>query len=336
VADVARAMGAFNQDMMNRWSWCFSITEEDIMEYEDGGSVSAAREITDTDKVDATHGTTLGHMIELHVYGEAVGGTKRAMRDLRESQWLADIRTHVRKHQWRFEQNLLNRWFIPTEIALGAAGYNEPFVHGTGGTIDWAPPAYDGEAFTTSHDHYLGIDSDNDGFDDMLDALAETIQEHGHESPYRALVARADEASYRALDGFVTVVDPVVNVIDRGSNTSGSQFFTQGSRPFGLLGYFQGSFGLVEVHYTSRVPTGYAGMMKSYGNNDARNGLAVRVHPDEGFGVRVVPELTGDTQYPIKQINDEFEFGVGVGMDRTNGAVAYRSSNGTWVDPTIS
>lgn len=335
IADVARAVGAFNQQMVNDWGWCFGITEELMMEYEDGGSVGPAKEITDTDKVDATHGTTLGHMIALHVYAEAIGGTKRAFRDLREAQFMADIRTHVRKHQWRFEQELLKRWFQTTEHAVGT-GYNVPFVHGTGGNVDWAPPAYGGEAFTTSHDHYLGVDDDTLGFDDVLNQLAETVQEHGHEPPYTALVSRADLGDYLGLTKFVEVVDPVINMIDRGGATSGATFFAPGQRPFGLLGYYQSNFGLIEVRYSARIPTKYAGLMKSYGQNDVRNGLAVRVHPDEGFGVRVVPEMTDDNQYPIKQVNDEFEFGVGVGMDRSNGAAAFLDASGNWSDPTIS
>ena len=30
------------------------------------------------------------------------------------------------------------------------------------------------------------------------------------------------------------------------------------------------------------------------------------------------------------------EFGIGVGMDRTNGAAAYLVAGGTWSNPTIS
>ena len=33
------------------------------------------------------------------------------------------------------------------------------------------------------HDHYLGVDDDTYDYDDMLNQLAETLQEHGHEPP---------------------------------------------------------------------------------------------------------------------------------------------------------
>ena len=279
IADLALSIGAFNESRVSKWGWCFGITEDDLFEYEDGGSLSEAKEITDTDKVDAEHGTTIGHMIELHVYGEAVGGTKRAMRDLRETQFMADVRTLVRKLEWRFERRLLRRWFNNTEDAIGAAGYNVPFVRGTGGNVDFAPPAFGGEAFTTSHDHYLGVDDDTLGFDDMLNQMAEHLQEHGHEPPFTALVSRADNASYQALTKFVEVVDPIIRTIDRGGESSGNQMFTLGQRDFGMLGFFQSDWGLVEVRYTNRLPTHYAGMTKSYGSDDPRHWFSCPTQP---------------------------------------------------------
>jgi hypothetical protein len=60
------------------------------------------------------------------------------------------------------------------------------------------------------------------------------------------------------------------------------------------------------------------------------------VHPEVGFGFYIVPETTQDDKYPIKEVHTEFEFGVGVGEDRTNGAVGYLVSGGTYANPTIS
>jgi hypothetical protein len=55
-----------------------------------------------------------------------------------------------------------------------------------------------------------------------------------------------------------------------------------------------------------------------------------------GFGAYVVPETTPDDDYPVKQLDVEFEFGVGVGMDRTNGAAGLLVAGGSWADATIS
>lgn len=336
VNQMALALGDFNAEMVRDWGWLMFLTEELAMEYENGGSVTASPDITDVDTPTPTHGTTIGHMLDLRVYGEAIGGTRRYFRDSRSAKINASIATIVRKLRWRFEQKLLTRWFDYSENSIGTAGYDVPFVRGTGGAVDFAPPAYDGEAFTTSHNHYLGVDTGSYGYGDALDQLAETLQEHGHAPPYTAVGSRADIASFLALTGWVQVVDPVVGFIDRGGETSGNRFFAAGQREFGQIGYYQGSYGLVEVRVTARVPTTYIGMVKSYGNLDTRNPLAVRVHPDTGFGAFVLPETVPDDDYPVKQLDIEMEYGIGVGMDRTNGAAGYLVAGGAWTDPTIS
>jgi hypothetical protein len=333
---VAMALAGFNAEMLRDWGWLTFVTEEIAMEYEDGGSVTPSPDITDVDDVDPTHGTTIGHMIDLRVYGEAIGGTRRYFRDARSAKIQASIATIVRKLRWRFEQKVLTRWFTNTEFTIGSAGYNVPFVRGTGGNVDFAPPAFDGEAFATSHDHYIGVDDDTLSHADVLNRLAETLQEHGHQPPYTAVVARADVALYLALGKWVEIVDPIIQTIDRGGATSGAQFYAAGAREFGQIGFFQSDYGLIEVRATARIPTTYAGMVKSYGSNTARNPLAIRVHPESGFGAMVRPETTPDDDYPLKKLNIEMEYDVGVGADRTNGAAARLVSGGAWTNPTVS
>ena len=333
---LALALADFNQEMVNDWGWLFFITEELAMEYEQGGSVTEMPEITDVDKPEALHGTTIGHMIDLRAYGQGIGGTRRYFRDARSAKINAAIANLVRRGRWRFEKKLLTRWFTNTENSIGTSGYDVPFVRGTGGTVDYAPPAYDGEDFDTDHTHYLATDSDDDGYDEVLNQMAEHVSEHGHAPPFTALVAKADIANYKALSDFVEIVEPVISMVDRGSETTGAQYFARGERPFGMLGYFHGDYGLIEVRYSARVPTGYAGLVKSYGQLDGRNPLAVRVHPQVGFGAYVIPETTPDDDYPVKQLDVEMEFGVSVGRDRAIGAANYHVSDDTWANPTIS
>lgn len=333
---LALALADFNQEMVQDWGWLFFITEEFTMEYENGGSVTEMPEITDVDKPEAVHGTTIGHMIDLRAYGQGVGGTRRYFRDSRSAKINSAISGLVRRSRWRFEKKLLNRWFTNTENQIGSSGYDVPFVRGTGGVVDFTPPAWDGEEFSSSHTHYIGVDSDSKGYDDVLNEMSEHLSEHGHSPPFHALVAKADMSNYKALSDFVEIVEPVVSMVDRGGESSGAQYFAQGNRPYGMLGYYHGDYGLVEVRYSARVPTGYAGMCKSYGQLDGRNPLAVRVHPDVGFGAYIVPETTLDDDYPVKQLDVEFEFGVGIGRDRTNGAASYLDSSGSWSNPTIS
>lgn len=335
ISDLANSIGTMNENLVRDWGWSFGITEEISFEYEDGSSVTPLPRITDGSEPDPIHGATIGHMIDLFVHGGKIGGSKRAFRDLREAQFFADMQGLVRRTKWRFEQNLLTRWLTNTEFTLGSSGFNVPFVRGTGGSVDFAPPAFQGEAFTTSHNHYIGVDDDTLSHADLLNNLAETVQEHGHGPPYIALVSRADIASYLALEKWVEIVDPV-DMLDRGGVTSGATRFRIGQRELGKVGFFHSNFGLVEVRSTARIATGYAGLLKSEGSNVAGNPLAVRVHPDEGFGARIIPETTDDAQYPIKAVGLEFEFDVGVGIDRTKGAAGFLVSGGSFVNPTIS
>jgi hypothetical protein len=333
---LALAVGDFNEQMAREWGWCFSLTEDLMVEYGQGGSVTDVPEITDIDDLTVVHGQTIGHMIDFKHYGLAVGSSAFYLRDARSTQIEESVSDLIRSFRFSFEKKLLTRWFTNTENAIGAAGYDVPFVRGAGGNVDFAPPAFDGEAFTTSHDHYLGVDDTSLDPDDALNAMGETLAEHGHAAPYTALVAKADVTAYQALTKFVQIVDPVISTIDRGGGSSGNEFFAVGSRPFGLLGYFQSDWGLIEVRFTNRVPTTFAGMMKSYGTLDRRNGLAVRVHPSIGFGAYLVSEMSMDNEYPIKTLGVINEYGIGVGRDRTNGVVSKLVAGGAWGNPIIA
>lgn len=336
VNTVALALGAVNQQFITDWGGLMSLTEELFMEYEQGGSVTPMAEITDTDKPQPSHGTTIGHMLPLRAYGEAIGGTRRFFRDIRRAKLEASIATIVRKGIWRFEQTLLTREFVNTENVIGSAGYDVPFVRGSGGNIDFAPVPWNGQTFDTTHDHFLGIASGSVTLPAQIEQMAEHLEEHGHQPPYRMLVSRADVSAYYALTNFVQIVDANVFLIDRGGVSSGSQFFQRGMREMGHFGDYQSEWGLINLYHNARIPTGYSSLYKSYGSMDNRNPLVIRVHPAQGFGFFLVPETVNDPETPVKQLDVEFEFGVGVGMDRTNSVIAYRSGGGSWSNPTIS
>jgi hypothetical protein len=249
------------------------------------------------------------------------------------------LRQIVNTAIWRFDYQMFSRLMTNTENAIGSAGYDVPFVRGTGGNVDFTPYAYAGTTFDTSHDHYVGFNvSTPKTMADVLEGLAATLEEHGHSAPYRASVSRADVALFAALTNYVQVVSPVIQTIDRAGVTSGTQFFANGSPQVvdGLFGYFQSTRGLIELYAYNRIPTAYVSLVKSYGQLDPRNPLVVRVHPAEGFGLFLSAVRSGDEKFPLKKINVEFEFGVSTGADRTNGAVGHLVAGGTFVSPTIT
>lgn len=336
VAQVSLALGAANARLVAKWGFLFSITEEIAMEYANGGAVTPMTELTDIDKPVPIKGTTIGHMLPKHYYGDAIGGSAMYWRDIRSAQVKAGISTLVNRGVWRFEQALLGRFFDSDEEAIGAAGYSVPFVHGTGGAVDFAPPAYDGVTFMTSHDHFIGYNASTPKtMADVLEGLAYTLAEHGHPAPYTALVSRTDIALFAALTNKVILVEGVTT-IDRAGATTGPQYFANGQQTIERIGSYQSSLGLIELMASGRIPSGYVGMTKSYGNNNPANALAVRVHPDRGFGLAVIPKFGTDPNYPIEKLDVDLEFGVGVGMDRTNGAVGYLVAGGSYTDATIS
>lgn len=338
VNQLSLALGAVNAEFRSKWGGLFSITEELSLEYPDGGSVTELPEITDIDMPDMTRGETSGHMIDLKSYGGAVGGTWKYFQRSRRAQIDTDIRTIVNRGRWRFEKWLVTRLFTDIENAVGT-GYDVPWVHGTGGNIDWAPPAYAGQSFTTSHDHFLGFDSGaSKTLADVLDGLAATVEEHGHSAPFRAVVSRADVVTYQGLTKFIKYTAPMIAVIDRGGATTGNQFFVSGVPMVsdGIFGHFDSAYGIIELMASARVPTGYAALYKSYGELNARNPLKVRVDPSAGFGFYIVPEASGNEQWPVKKVILPLEFGVSVGEDRAIAAVGKLVAGGAWGNPTIS
>jgi len=337
VATASQAIAGWNQAMIAKWGDIIHITEDIMMEYPNGGSVTPAALLPDTDRPEPKHGTTVGHHLPLAVYADAIGGTRRHIRDMREAQFDADLQRIMLSLEWRFEQNLLTRMFSTAETLIATAGYDVSFCH-NGSNVAYAPPSYGGQSFATTHEHYNGHDSATVGWSAMLNSMAEHLQEHGHEPPYTTIVARANVTSYQALADFVEPLGntPIV-IVDKGGISSGeATYFSQEQREFGRIGGFNTEYGYTDIRATARVPSGYAAIFKSYGQLDPRNSLAVRVHPAEGFGAFVVAETAIDDDYPLKQLDVEFEFGAGVGKDRTNASMGYRVSGGTWANPTIS
>lgn len=332
------AVGTLNQRLLQRWGFLFGITEEPQMEYVNGGSVTRAKQITTGTQKRGLSGDTISHMIDLAAYGEDyIGGDWRYFRDTRAAKIRADITTLLNRLQDRFEYDLFWRLFVDDEVQMRTSGYNVGFVTSSGSVV-FTPPQVDGKTFS-SHTHYVGYNlSTPKTFTDVFNGLAAHVEEHGHQAPFDAIVSADDVETIIALSKTANIVDSVIQVIDRGGTTSGNDFFTYGNPQLtgGVFAYFQSKVGRINLRASHRVPTGQVVVFKSYGSNDPRNPLAVRVHPAVGFGMFIVPKPTGDMNAPIEKIEVEMEYGVGVGMDRTNGARGFLVAGGAYADPTIS
>lgn len=329
----ALALNAANMAMEMQWGFLYSYTNEIMAEYANGGSVSAMPEISDDMRPRPVKGETIGHMYDWKNYGSAIAGTRHSWKRKSVKRLTADIGVIVKQGIWRFEQVLLNRLFVNTEYAVGSAGYNVPFVRSSG-SVAFIPMAYDGLSFDSTHNHFLGFDSGSKTLANVLDDLAATLEHHGHKAPFTAIVSRDDKATYNGLTNIVKFVQ-VPNLII-GNTSAGPQLIQQRDLEFGHFADYQSPSGIVHLIASSRVPTGFAQMHKSYGQLDARNPLAVFLWPGDSFGMQIVPQTSMDDEVPIQQLDVEFSFGVGVGEDRTNGATGKLVSGGTYGNPSIS
>ena len=305
------------------------------MYYPDGDAVQRMPRITDLSDLEMKHGTDIGHMMPLYYHGQAAGVSYLGRRELRDTQVEATITEIVNGGIWAYEIDLLTRCFDNTETQIGSAGYSVPFVAGGSGNVDYVPPAYSGETFDSTHNHFI---NNNDWYN-CLDRSAQHLVEHGHMEPFIALVGYADMDNYRNNKNFVDIVNPMIQMVDQAGRTSEPRFINRGSMTFsetGAYGFMQTAYGLVELRASQRIPTTYGFVFKSYGNNSMRNPLCVRLDPsDGGFGMYIIPNRSTHFGYPIESLNILFNYGIGVGMDRTNG-VAFRKNTANYAVPTIT
>lgn len=337
INDASLAIAQINQEMADRWGFLMALTEEDKFEYPNGGAVTGAKAVTDVSKTDPIHGDVIGHQIELAVYESATSGTMRFLQDARQAAVNAMVRVMVNQVREIIEWKIINRLFVNTEVQIGTSGYNVGFVTSSGNVV-FTPHQYAGQTFA-SHTHYSGYNSSASAtLATMLDDQAEELAEHGHAPTFTAIVSRADIGTYRGLTNFVQLNAPVVNIVDRGSSTSGAQFYAQGQVQFadGVFGYYQAPAGLVELRANARITTGYSAMFKSYGNLDPRNPIAVRVRPGKGFGAYLVTVASNRSDYAVEKILCATELGTGVGPDRTNGCVGLLVAGGTYANATVA
>jgi len=342
-SEVAGALNGLNQELLAAWGDMIYVTTEDYMEYPDGGTVTDMPDLSELDSADIYKGSTVGHMIDLKAKGRGIGGSWRFFRDAREAQILATIRDVLTSGRNTFEKAVLTRAMTDTANLLGSIGYDLPFCNASSG-VTYTPPAVGGSTFASSHTHYVGV-ATGTGVDlgTVLNTLAGHLQEHGHPPPYNAKVAVADVATYNGLGKFSKPISDRIILVDRAGATTGSEFYERGTveTPQGsgagyYIGSYVSSYGEIFLYATARIPTKWSLVYKSYGTNNAKNPIAVRVHPDQGFGFFINEVASDNDKFPVAKIQIEIEYGVSCGMDRTAGAAGYLISGGAWANPTIS
>jgi len=334
VADINAALGALNAEIANDPLWAGLVSYQDEPEVEYRVGVSAGvQQHTEYGRPDAQRSETEGHLLPLLPYDRALGWTWDYLRKARMTQIQADIADGIRdwRDKWRVAilTRLLKRGDDSGALkGLGSSGYSPGFATTAASTsVDFTPPAYGGNTFASTHEHYVGIAGGVFTLAAFQDMKAE-LREHGHEPPYNAIIGPSDEAVVRALSGFV----PVASANIRYGNAVDLATLAPTGAPNGVY-----PIGVLEdciVHVVTGVPQYYGVGYKSYGPNSQRNPVRIRLQKGEtAFRVTAMPDpRNGSGAHPLQWLMLFGEFGVGI-SDRTAGTPRYVNS-ATWADGT--
>ena len=313
------------------WASLASFGDLPTVEYA-VGSGSYADRFTDYGRPEPEHAELSGHMLPLLPWTAALGWTWSKLKDMSISDGRADIRLAVDRMRNRYRKQLFQRLLTRGDQSgkasgLGTAGYSPGFATAAANTdTDFVPPDFGGVSFTSAHEHYVA--AAGGWTTTILDDIEAELMEHGHMPPYRLLISVADVASVTGLTGFVF---PTTAVIQAGSGTSVAipeiDPTDDGFR-------FIGSYENTRVYAAPGMPQYYGFAYRSYGTNNPRNPLRVRV--EKGYELPTARALrdpnAGAGIDPLQDLMLYMEFGVGV-ADRTNGTTRY-VNNGAWADGT--
>ena len=326
--DVQRGLQLLNGTLLSmpHYAGLFAVQDELELEYIIGVD-NGWQKATEYGRADPKRGKTTGHMLPIDPYDYGLGWTMMYLRKARAIKLDADVRAMISDGKDLWQKALLTRFFkMEGETVGSTSNASVPFCDG--GTTDstYVPPkSPDGEMFLYTHDHYLRHDAISDA---NLGTSIETLQEHGHESPFDLVAARVDASSWTALTGYKAPEWPGIVYHASGVERAGVDEVSI------YFGYIETDYGIVRLWLTPRVPTSYYGLFKTYGQGDPRNPLRVRISPQIGFGYNLVPGNW--TNAPTHLLIGYSEFGVGVGEDRTNAVLVYVAESGDYVTPTIS
>lgn len=340
IAEAAAMIGAVNEELMSGYGGLLYLTENFFSIYRQGkGSRTETPKKAEFVKADAIRSDVIGHMLPLFDYEDAVAWTPLYLRRAYSAQITADLQLIAERWRNRVAKEIWTRALTDTENAIdgSSSGYDVGWAIGTGTNVNYIPPQYGNNVFTSSHTHYLYLDDNSNDWGDLLEDMVEELREHGIGGRLVCFVSGADVAEWAALTNFVELNPAGVTVV--AGNTSAPIRIAQGEfegLPGELFGYVKDLRGLVELRYDDRIPTNYCFLTRSFGRNNPRNPLAVRMEEGIGFGLRVNPQVTQSINPELDAVHFEATHGIGVN-DRLMGVAGYLAAGASaWVDATIS
>lgn len=339
IRTAAAAIGQVNEELISRFGGLITITESVYARQRQGESTrSMTPKYAEGGINDPVRSAQVGHMLPREDYSDTLSWNHLYLRRADRELMRYDVALIAERWRNRVSYNIWNRALTTTENAVGSAGYDVPWAIGTGTNVNYIPPQYEGYIFTSAHTHFIFKDSASKTFADLFDDMMKELRHHGHTGTLSIYISTANLATVMGLTGFAKLT-PAPIIFAPGGNTGSPVRYANGEiegMPGELVGYYDGIWGRAEVRYHERVPDGYAFATKSYGVNDPRNGLAIRVEPGVGFGLRLKPQLDRSPERQLDYLLFEATFGVGV-SDRTNGVAGYiANAAASYVNPSIT
>ncbi len=339
---AATVIGEANQQLNADWGSLVYFTEMNYAMYriDNNSSREQTRRAAEFSAPKGRRAETIGHMLPMWDYDDAVEWSRQYLE--RASRQKVTFDLEAVRDAWidRVDYDIIRRMFVNTEDAIGSAGYSVGWAIGTGTSVNYIPPEYRGNKFTSSHTHFKRVNAALSSTNALstLETLAGELSHHGHLDRKIALVSASDLDTYFAMDAtkFVTKMPVEFTLVGGASSVLVQQGQGVTGLPGEVFGYVNSKYGLIELRSHARVPTGYLGVFKSYGVNNSRNPVAVRIEPAKGFGLTVDPIISRSLSPALDHVEFHASHGVGVN-DRTVGAVGYIASGAsTYANPTIS
>lgn len=335
VANMANAaVGGFNAGLANDpfWSMLISFTDQLDTRYIIGNAATMVAH-TEYGRPDPRRAEMAGHMLPLRKWDYMLGWTADYLEEARLDDLQNDIALAIEAARNRWRMSLLARLLKRGDdsggvVGLSTTGLSPGFATAAASTgVDFIPPTYGGTSFTVDHEHYVAIAGGAFTVAVFTDAAAE-LMEHGHEPPYEFLIGPLDEATVSGLTGFVSVNAALINQAITTASTTFTGAPVDGKRPIGAIEGFR-------VWVVPGIPQYYGFAFKSYGPNNVRNPLRVRVPVGQRAPrLLVVRDSLNPGIAPVENLMTQMAFGVGVG-DRTNGTARY-VNNANWADGTAA
>lgn len=336
---AATIIGEANESLIQRYGGLLSLTERVWTRVRVGDGTRRMTPLkADFVLPDGARSEKIGHMLPRNDYNDATEWE----RDYLERANMEDLRDDALavRDSWvnRVDYEIITRALTTTEVVISATSWSPGWAIGTGTNLDYIPPQFGGNVFDSTHSHYVRIDGAVNATN-LAAALNDAkmhLGHHGLGGRLVALVSDTDLDTYAAMPKFVEFVPTQFRTIAGNANAPVhvADGEVQGI-PGELFGYFLASRGPIELRAHERIPTGRGFVTKSFGINNANNGLAIRTEAGKGFGLMLDPQVNRSLSPALDKIMFRATHGVGV-MNRLNGfAFQVEAGSTTYTNPEI-